>query len=60
MGKKAECPSCFFEFETDEDNYEEGDLMNCPDCHCDLEVTGIDGDSVKLEKLDASDEDWGE
>ena len=60
MGKKAECPYCFYEFETEEDTYEECDIIVCPDCGSDLEVAGIDGDTVKLDKLEVGDEDWGE
>ena len=59
MTKKAECPQCFFEWSTDDDLMA-GEVVTCPDCGADLEVVEITGDALKLEKLDAADEDWGE
>ena len=60
MGKKAECPACFFEWQTDDDNIMEGEVITCPDCGQDLEVAGVKGNQLKLEKMDGSGEDWGE
>ena len=60
MGKKAECPACFFEWETDEGDLIEGEVITCPDCGADLEITGISDENLSLEKMSASDEDWGE
>nr|MDO8118201.1 lysine biosynthesis protein LysW [Candidatus Sigynarchaeota archaeon] len=60
MGKKAECPSCFFEWEIDDDNIVTGEVISCADCGVDLEITAISNDTITLEKLNASDEDWGE
>ena len=57
---KAECPSCFFEWDADDENIMEGEVISCPDCGADLEVASKDGDTLKLEKLDSSGEDWGE
>jgi lysine biosynthesis protein LysW len=57
---KAECPSCFFEWDVDDANIMEGEVISCPDCGCDLEVASKDGETLKLEKLDSSGEDWGE
>ncbi|NMC03686.1 MAG: hypothetical protein GYA24_00670 [Candidatus Lokiarchaeota archaeon] len=59
VSRKAECPSCFFEWQT-EDDIMEGEVITCPDCGVDLEVAGVSGDQLKLEKMDGSDEDWGE
>ncbi len=59
MAKQCECPACFFEWKTDEDVME-GEVITCPDCGVDLEVAGVNGDQLKLEKMDSSDEDWGE
>jgi alpha-aminoadipate carrier protein LysW len=59
MAKKCECGSCFFEWTTDE-NVMEGEVITCPDCGVDLEVVAVESDRLKLEKMDSSDEDWGE
>ncbi len=56
---KAECPSCFFEFELDEGTIE-GEVIPCPDCGVDLEVVSIQGNVVKLEEAEMAEEDWGE
>ena len=56
---KCECPSCYFEIELDEGTIE-GEVIPCPDCGVDLEITKIDGDSVTLEIAELTDEDWGE
>lgn len=60
MAKKTECPGCFFEWEIKDADIMVGEVVTCPDCGVDLEVTSIDGPTIKLEKLDAADEDWGE
>ena len=59
MPKKCECPSCFFQFEC-EDDVMAGEVLACPDCSADLEVTAIDGDKVTAELAETSEEDWGE
>jgi alpha-aminoadipate carrier protein LysW len=56
---KCECPSCYYEFEL-EDGTIEGEVIPCPDCGVDLEVTKIDGDTVKVEVAEMTEEDWGE
>lgn len=60
MVKKAECPECFFEWENDDDDIIAGEVITCPDCGLDLEITEITDIEIKLEKLDAASEDWGE
>ncbi len=59
MARKCECPACFFEW-NNEDEVMEGEVITCPDCGVDLEVAGVSSDQLKLEKMDSSDEDWGE
>ena len=56
---KCECPSCFFEFELDE-NTIEGEVIPCSDCGVDLEVIKIEGDIAKVEIAEMTEEDWGE
>jgi alpha-aminoadipate carrier protein LysW len=58
MGKKCECPGCFFEFEPD-DGIIVGEVISCPDCGADLEVIEI-GDVIKCQIAEMSEEDWGE
>lgn len=59
MGKQAECPSCFFEFEVD-DKVVAGEVVACPDCAADLEVTAVHDAKVDLEQAEMAEEDWGE
>ena len=59
MTKKCECPSCYLEFEV-EDDVIEGEVIPCPDCAADLEITKIYSDSVKAQIAEMSEEDWGE
>ncbi|MHA1372272.1 MAG: lysine biosynthesis protein LysW [Promethearchaeota archaeon] len=60
MGKKVECPSCYYEWELDDPDLVPGEVITCPDCGIDLEITSISDDSISLEKLDVAEEDWGE
>ncbi|MHA1733885.1 MAG: lysine biosynthesis protein LysW [Promethearchaeota archaeon] len=59
MPKKCECPQCYFEFECDDDVVA-GEVITCPDCSADLEVTAVSGDKVEVEPAETSEEDWGE
>lgn len=56
---KCECPSCYFEFDLDDDTIE-GEVISCPDCGIDLEVVKIDGEIAKVEEAEMTEEDWGE
>ncbi len=56
---KCECPSCYYEFDLDDDSIE-GEVVPCPDCAVDLEITKIDGDKAKVEIAEMTEEDWGE
>ena len=49
----ATCPECDAEIEVDEYDVDKGDLLSCPDCGSNLEVTGV----APLEIDFASDED---
>jgi alpha-aminoadipate carrier protein LysW len=51
------CPECDAEFTLD-DNTEVGEIIVCPDCGVDLEVTSLD--PAKVEPAPMEQEDWGE
>jgi alpha-aminoadipate carrier protein LysW len=57
--KKVKCPECAAEFEAPDDVVI-GEILTCPDCGLELEVTEISGDEVKVKVLQVSGEDWGE
>jgi alpha-aminoadipate carrier protein LysW len=51
----ATCPECDAEIEVDEFDVDKGDLLSCPDCGSNLEVTGTS--PIELELSDDDDED---
>jgi alpha-aminoadipate carrier protein LysW len=51
----ATCPECDAEIEVDEFDVDKGDLISCPDCGSNLEVTSIA--PVELESADDEDEE---
>lgn len=51
------CPECTAEI-TLEAGTEIGEIIVCPDCGVDLEVTAIDPAAVQLAPME--EEDWGE
>ena len=51
----ATCPECDAEIEVDEFDVDKGDLISCPDCGSNLEVTSIA--PVELELADDEDDD---
>ena len=53
----ATCPECAAEFELDEGT-EENEIIVCPDCGVDLEVTALEPVTVELAPME--EEDWGE
>jgi lysine biosynthesis protein LysW len=36
------------------------EILSCPDCGLELEVTKIDADKLELQKILIEKEDWGE
>jgi alpha-aminoadipate carrier protein LysW len=52
----AHCPECDAELSLDD--VIEGELVVCPDCGVDLEVTGLNPLTVELAPME--EEDWGE
>ena len=51
----ATCPECDAEIEVDEFDVDKGDLISCPDCGSNLEVTSTS--PVELEPADDDDDD---
>ncbi len=47
------CPDCASEIDVDEDEVEEGEILSCPECEVELEVTQVH--PVRLNVI--SDED---
>jgi alpha-aminoadipate/glutamate carrier protein LysW len=53
----AECPVCDAEVELGDDTVE-GELVECPDCGSELEVTSLK--PLALAEAPEAEEDWGE
>lgn len=51
------CPECEAEISLSE-SVEEGEIIVCPDCGVDLEVTALEPAQVALAPME--EEDWGE
>ena len=51
----ATCPECDAEIEVDEFDVDKGDVVSCPDCGSNLEVTGTS--PVELDLAGEDDED---
>lgn len=51
------CPECDADLSLDAGT-EVGEILVCPDCGVDLEVTGVDPAAVELAPME--EEDWGE
>ena len=59
MVKTVECPECLAGIEVPDDVMV-GEILNCPDCGLELEVSSIAGGKIELQKLAIEKEDWGE
>ncbi|MHB0877173.1 MAG: lysine biosynthesis protein LysW [Anaerolineae bacterium] len=57
MAGSVECPECGCVIGVDEDVVA-GEIIECPDCAVELEVTCID--PMAVEVAPEEDEDWGE
>jgi alpha-aminoadipate/glutamate carrier protein LysW len=53
----AICPECDAEIEVDEYDVDKGDLLSCPECGSNLEVTGIAPIELDVAGEDDDDED---
>jgi alpha-aminoadipate carrier protein LysW len=49
------CPECAIEIDLDEDEVEEGEILNCPECEAELEV--VQTHPVHLNVISEDDED---
>jgi alpha-aminoadipate carrier protein LysW len=52
-------PDCDAEIEVPDDVMK-GEILSCPSCGLELEVTVNKGDCVELKELGIEGEDWGE
>lgn len=53
------CPDCEGEIELP-DGATLGEIVSCPDCGLELQVTRIDGGKVDLSEISMEKEDWGQ
>ena len=60
--KKVRCPDCKERFEIELEEFDEGDLLNCPECNLELIVEVNEGVSkIRISKEKAIEEtDFGE
>jgi len=56
---KTKCSECDGEIELPE-NLIIGEIVTCPDCGLDYEVSEVTSDGVSLKKAEDIGEDWGE
>jgi alpha-aminoadipate carrier protein LysW len=59
MPKKIVCPECYAEFESPDDVMLR-EILTCPECGLEVEVTKIEENSVECRKISIEKEDWGE
>jgi alpha-aminoadipate carrier protein LysW len=57
MQDSATCPECDAEIDLSDDVLE-GEIIQCPECGTDLEVTSVDPPTLDL--APEEEEDWGE
>jgi len=56
---KARCPECDAEVKIPDDVII-GEIVSCPDCGQELEITEIKNGNVKVKVAEVEGEDWGE
>jgi len=56
---KAKCPECDADLDVPDDAID-GEIISCPDCGMDFEVTIKEGSGVELKPAEIEGEDWGE
>jgi len=54
------CPECAVEIDLDEDEVEEGEILNCPECEAELEVVQIHPVHLNVISEDDEEEKEGE
>src|SRR6202049_1880054 len=53
----VQCPECAVEIDLDEDEVEEGEILNCPECEAELEVVQIHPVHLNVISEDDDDDD---
>lgn len=56
---KANCEECSADIKVPDDVVV-GEIVSCPDCGLDYEVTEVSSNGAKLKAAETSGEDWGE
>lgn len=54
------CPECAVEIDLDEDEVEEGEILNCPECEAELEVVQTHPVHLNVISEDDEEEEEGE
>jgi alpha-aminoadipate carrier protein LysW len=49
------CPECSVDIDVDEDEVEEGEILNCPECEAEIEVVQVH--PVRLNVISGEDDD---
>lgn len=57
--KSMNCPECDAGIEVPDDAMV-GELISCPDCGADYEISGKNGSDVEIKQAETVGEDWGE
>ena len=57
--KNIKCPDCDVDLDIPE-GVILGEIVSCPSCGLELEVSGLDGNNIQLQELAIEGEDWGE
>ncbi len=56
----VQCPKCAVQIDVDEDEVEEGEILNCPECEAELEVVQIHPVHINVISDDDDDDDEDE
>ncbi len=57
--KSMNCPECDASLNIPDDA-SVGEIISCPDCGADFEISKKDGTNVQLKQAETVGEDWGE
>ena len=57
--KSMNCPECDASLNIPDDATV-GEIVSCPDCGADFEISKKDGTNVQLKQAETVGEDWGE
>jgi len=59
VNKNMNCPECDGTINIPDDA-SVGEIVSCPDCGADFEISKKDGSKVELKRAESVGEDWGE